>query len=255
MNFYFIALKTIVIKEVLRFSRIWVQTIVPPVITTSLYFIIFGHLIGSRIGEMEGYSYIEYIVPGLVMMAVITNSYSNVVSSFFGAKFGHYVEELLVSPTPNWLILLGYVLGGMARGLTVGIAVTAVSLVFSHLRIENLLVTISIALLTAALFALAGFINAVFANSFDDISIVPTFVLTPLTYLGGVFYSINLLPGFWQHASLANPILYMVNAFRDGMLGTSDIPLSVSYAVILAFIAALSAIALTLLNRGVGIRS
>jgi ABC-2 type transport system permease protein len=255
MNFYFIALKTIVIKEVLRFSRIWVQTIVPPVITTSLYFIIFGHLIGSRIGVMEGYSYIEYIVPGLVMMAVITNSYSNVVSSFFGAKFGHYVEELLVSPTPNWLILLGYVLGGMARGLTVGIAVTAVSLVFSHLRIENLLVTISIALLTAALFALAGFINAVFANSFDDISIVPTFVLTPLTYLGGVFYSINLLPGFWQHASLANPILYMVNAFRDGMLGTSDIPLSVSYAVILAFIAALSAIALTLLNRGVGIRS
>ncbi len=255
MNFYFVALKTIVIKEVLRFSRIWVQTIVPPVITTSLYFVIFGHLIGSRIGQMDGYSYIEYIVPGLVMMAVITNSYSNVVSSFFGAKFGHYVEELLVSPTPNWLILLGYVLGGMARGLAVGIAVTAVSLIFSHLRIENLLVTISIALLTAALFALAGFINAVFANSFDDISIVPTFVLTPLTYLGGVFYSINLLPGFWQHASMANPILYMVNAFRDGMLGTSDIPLGVSYAVILAFIAVLSAVALTLLNRGVGIRS
>ncbi|MEJ2480401.1 MAG: ABC transporter permease [Acidihalobacter sp.] len=255
MNFYFTALKTIVIKEVLRFSRIWVQTIVPPVITTSLYFIIFGHLIGSRIGQMDGYSYLEYIVPGLVMMAVITNSYSNVVSSFFGAKFGHYIEELLVSPTPNWLILLGYVLGGMARGLTVGIAVTAVSLVFSHLQIQNILVTISIALLTAALFALAGFINAVFANSFDDISIVPTFVLTPLTYLGGVFYSINLLPGFWQHASMANPILYMVNAFRDGMLGTSDIPLGVSYAVILAFIAALSAIALTLLNRGVGIRS
>jgi ABC-2 type transport system permease protein len=255
MNFYFVALKTIVIKEVLRFSRIWVQTIVPPVITTSLYFVIFGHLIGSRIGQMDGYSYIEYIVPGLVMMAVITNSYSNVVSSFFGAKFGHYVEELLVSPTPNWLILLGYVLGGMARGLAVGIAVTAVSLIFSHLRIENLLVTISIALLTAALFALAGFINAVFANSFDDISIVPTFVLTPLTYLGGVFYSINLLPGFWQHASLANPILYMVNAFRDGMLGTSDIPLGVSYAVILAFIVVLSAVALTLLNRGVGIRS
>ena len=255
MNLYFVALKTIVIKEVLRFSRIWVQTIVPPVITTSLYFVIFGHLIGSRIGRMDGYSYIEYIVPGLVMMAVITNSYSNVVSSFFGAKFGHYVEELLVSPTPNWLILLGYVLGGMARGLAVGIAVTAVSLIFSHLRIENLLVTISIALLTAALFSLAGFINAVFANSFDDISIVPTFVLTPLTYLGGVFYSINLLPGFWQHASMANPILYMVNAFRDGMLGTSDIPLGVSYAVILAFIVALAGVALTLLNRGVGIRS
>ncbi|APZ43633.1 ABC transporter permease [Acidihalobacter ferrooxydans] len=255
MKLYYIALKTIVIKEVLRFSRIWVQTIVPPVITTSLYFIIFGHFIGSRIGQMDGYSYIEYIVPGLVMMAVITNSYSNVVSSFFGAKFGHYVEELLVSPTPNWLILLGYVLGGMARGLTVGIAVTAVSLLFTHLRIENVVVTVSVALLTAALFSLAGFINAVFARSFDDISIVPTFVLTPLTYLGGVFYSINVLPGFWQHASLANPILYMVNAFRDGMLGTSSIPLVVSYGVILVFIVVLAAVALTLLNRGVGIRS
>lgn len=255
MNFYYIALKTIVIKEVLRFSRIWVQTIVPPVITTSLYFVIFGHLIGNRIGRMEGYTYLDYIVPGLVMMAVITNSYSNVVSSFFGAKFGHYVEELLVSPTPNWLILLGYVLGGMARGLTVGIAVTVVSLLFSHLHINNVWVTVSIALLTAALFSLAGFINAVFANSFDDISIVPTFVLTPLTYLGGVFYSISMLPGFWQRVSLANPILYMVNAFRDGMLGTSDIPLAVSYAVIVAFIVALSALALTLLNRGVGIRA
>lgn len=255
LKYYYVALKTIVIKEVLRFSRIWVQTIVPPVITTSLYFIIFGHLIGSRIGKMDGYSYMEFIVPGLVMMAVITNSYSNVVSSFFGAKFSRHVEELIVSPVPNWLILLGYVLGGMARGLAVGIAVSTVSLLFTHLWIENIAVTVTIALLTAALFSLAGFINAIFANSFDDISIVPTFVLTPLTYLGGVFYSINLLPGFWKELSLANPILYMVNAFRKGMLGTSDIPLGVSYAIILGFIFVLFAVALNLLNRGVGIRS
>ncbi|OBS10763.1 ABC transporter permease [Acidihalobacter prosperus] len=250
----YIALKTIVVKEVLRFSRIWVQTIVPPVVTTTLYFIIFGQLIGHRIGEMDGYSYIQYIVPGLVMMAIITNSYSNVVSSFFGAKFGHYVEEMLVSPIPNYLILLGYVLGGVARGLIVGLSVTLVSLAFTHLHVENLLVTVSVALLTSTLFALAGFINAVFAKSFDDISIVPTFVLTPLTYLGGVFYSIDLLPSFWHHASMANPVLYMVNAFRDGILGTSDIPLWVSYLVIVGFIALLATVAMTLLNRGVGIR-
>lgn len=250
----YIALKTIVVKEVLRFSRIWVQTIVPPVVMTTLYFIIFGQLIGHRIGQMDGYSYIQYIVPGLVMMAIITNSYSNVVSSFFGAKFGHYVEEMLVSPIPNYLILLGYVLGGVARGLVVGLAVTLTSLIFTHLRVENLLVTVSIALLTSILFALAGFINAVFAKSFDDISIVPTFVLTPLTYLGGVFYSINLLPTFWQRASMANPVLYMVNAFRDGILGTSDIPLWTSYTVIVGFIVILAGVALTLLNRGVGIR-
>lgn len=250
----YIALRTIVVKEILRFSRIWVQTIVPPVVTTSLYFIIFGQLVGKRIGLMDGYHYIEYIVPGLVMMAIITNSYANVVSSFFGAKFGHYVEEMLVSPIPNYLILLGYVIGGVARGLAVGIAVTLVSLIFTHLHVKNLIVTLSVALLTSILFALAGFINAVFAKNFDDISIVPTFVLTPLTYLGGVFYSINTLPHFWQRASLVNPVLYMVNAFRQGILGTSDIPLWTSYAVILMFIAILTSIALALLNRGVGIR-
>lgn len=250
----YVALKTIVVKEILRFSRIWVQTIVPPVVTTTLYFIIFGQLIGQRIGLMDGYRYIEYIVPGLVMMSIITNSYSNVVSSFFGAKFGHYVEEMLVSPIPNYLILLGYVLGGVTRGLAVGIAVTLVSLLFTHLHVVNLMITLSVAFLTSILFSLAGFINAVFAKNFDDISIVPTFVLTPLTYLGGVFYSIDTLPSFWQHASLINPVLYMVNAFRDGILGTSDIPLWTSYAVILLFIAMLASIALSLLNRGVGIR-
>lgn len=250
----YIALKTIVVKEVLRFSRIWVQTIVPPVVTTTLYFIIFGQLIGHRIGKMDGYDYIQYIVPGLVMMAIITNSYSNVVSSFFGAKFGHYVEEMLVSPIPNYLILLGYVLGGIARGLSVGIGVTLISLLFTHLHVNNFVIAVTIAILTSALFALAGFINAILAKHFDDISIVPTFILTPLTYLGGVFYSIDMLPSFWQHASMVNPILYMVNAFRDGFLGTSDLPLWMSYTVIISFIIVLASVALTLLNRGVGIR-
>ncbi|AOV16967.1 ABC transporter permease [Acidihalobacter aeolianus] len=251
----YIALQTIVVKEILRFSRIWVQTIVPPAVTTSLYFVIFGQLIGHRIGHMEGYSYIQYIVPGLIMMSIITSSYSNVVSSFFGAKFGHYVEELLVSPIPNYLILLGYVLGGVSRGMAVGLGVTLISLAFTHLHVENLAVTLSIAVLTSMLFSLAGFINAVFARNFDDISIVPTFVLTPLTYLGGVFYSINLLPSFWQKASLANPVLYMVNGFRDGILGSSDVPLWVSYSVIVGFIAVLATLALNLLYRGVGIRN
>lgn len=251
----YIALQTIVIKEVLRFSRIWVQTILPPVITTSLYFIIFGHLIGSRIGRMDGFDYMEFIVPGLIMMAVITNSYSNVVSSFYGSKFQHSVEELLVSPMPNHLILLGFVAGGLARGLAVGAAVTVVALFFSHIEVSHPLVAVTTVVLTSVLFSLAGFINAVFAKSFDDISIVPTFVLTPLTYLGGVFYSIKMLPTFWQDASLANPILYMVNAFRYGFLGVSDIGLLASYSIVCGFIAALFALSLALLSRGVGVRS
>ncbi|GBE09982.1 inner membrane transport permease YadH [bacterium BMS3Bbin12] len=251
----YIAFQTVVIKEVLRFSRIWVQTILPPVITTSLYFIIFGRLIGARIGKMDGFNYMEFIVPGLIMMAVITNSYSNVVSSFFGSKFQRSIEELLVSPMPNYLILLGFVAGGLARGLAVGLAVTVVALFFSHLGISHPLVACTTVVLTSVLFSLAGFINAVFAKSFDDISIVPTFVLTPLTYLGGVFYSIKMLPTFWQHASLANPILYMVNAFRYGFLGVSDIPLSVSYGIVLGFIAVLFVVSLQLLRRGVGVRS
>lgn len=250
-----IALQTLIIKEILRFARIWVQTIVPPVITTGLYFLIFGRLIGSRIGSMDGYSYIQFIVPGLVMMAIITNSYSNVVSSFYHSKFAHYVEELIVSPTPNILILLGYVTGGVARGLIVGSVVVGVSLLFTHLHIYNIALTVIIAILTATLFSLAGFINAVFANSFDDISIVPTFVLTPLTYLGGVFYSINMLPHLWKNISLANPILYMINAFRLGMLGSSDIPLGISIIVILGFILALGSFSLFLLKKGIGIRS
>lgn len=251
----YIAFQTILIKEVLRFSRIWIQTILPPMVTTALYFIIFGNLIGSQIGDMDGFRYMDYIVPGLIMMAVITNSYSNVVSSFYGSKFQRHIEEMLVSPVPNYLILLGFVGGGVARGLAVGAAVTAVALFFSDLAVKNLAVTLSVVLLTSVLFSLAGFINGVFAKSFDDISLVPTFVLTPLTYLGGIFYSIKMLPEFWQQVSLANPILYMINAFRYGILGVSDIEPWISYLIILAFIAVLFAFSLHLLNRGYGIRS
>lgn len=249
------ALRTIVLKEVLRFARIWVQTVLPPMVTMALYFIIFGGLIGARIGEMDGFRYMDFIVPGLIMLAVITNSYSNVVSSFFSAKFQRHIEELLVSPVPNSLIILGFVGGGVARGLTVGVAVTLVSLFFSPFAVHNIAVTLSVVVMTSVVFALAGLINGVFARSFDDISIVPTFVLTPLTYLGGVFYSVSLLPDFWQGMSQLNPILYMVNAFRYGLLGTSDLPLALSYAIILAFIVGLYLFALALLNRGVGVRS
>ena len=206
-NAKLIALRTIATKEILRFARIWIQTILPPVITMALYFIIFGNLIGPRIGQMDGFNYMEFIIPGLIMMAVITNSYSNVVSSFYGSKFQRHIEEMIISPTPNYIILIGYVLGGVTRGLSVGVAVTLVSLVFHPLNIHNLAVILSMILLTAILFSLAGLINGVYARSFDDISIIPTFVLTPLTYLGGIFYSISMLPGFWQTMSLGNPIL------------------------------------------------
>jgi len=250
-----IAFQTILTKEVLRFARIWIQTVLPPVITTALYFIIFGNLIGPRIGPMEGFDYMEFIIPGLIMMAVITNSYANVVSSFYGSKFQRHIEEMLISPVPNYIILIGFVGGGVARGLTVGVAVTIVSLVFNPLNIHNIWVMFSMILLTSILFSLAGLINGVYARSFDDISIVPTFVLTPLTYLGGIFYSISLLPEFWQKASLVNPILYMVNAFRYGFLGVSDISLALSYAISSGFIVILYVFSLYLLRKGLGIRT
>ena len=250
-----IALQTIVTKETLRFARIWVQTVLPPVVTTALYFIIFGNLIGPRIGEMEGFGYMEFIIPGLIMMAVITNSYANVVSSFYGSKFQRHIEEMLISPTPNYIILLGYISGGVMRGVTVGISVTAVSLLFNPLNIHSLPVMLSMFILTSILFSLAGLINGVFANSFDDISIIPTFVLTPLTYLGGIFYSIGMLPGIWQKVSLANPILYMVNAFRYGFLGISDISLVTSYTISCGFIVVLYLFSLYLLRTGRGIRT
>lgn len=249
-----IAFSTIVVKEIRRFTRIWVQTLLPPAITMTLYFIIFGNLIGSRIGEMGGFNYMEFIVPGLIMMSVITNSYGNVVSSFFSTKFQKNIEELLVSPTPNWVILSGYVIGGVARGLAVGFIVTLLSLFFTDMQIHHLLLTIATVFLTAVLFSLGGFINAIFANSFDDIAIVPTFILTPLTYLGGVFYSIQLLPEFWQGVSQLNPILYMVNTFRYGILGVSDINVSFAFSIIILFNVVLFTIALKLLNSGKGIR-
>jgi ABC-2 type transport system permease protein len=251
---YWTAFRTILTKELLRFLRIWIQTVLPPVITTTLYFIIFGTLIGARIGDMDGIAYIDFIVPGLILMTVITNSYANVVSSFYSSKFQRHVEELLIAPVPNWIIVAGYVGGGVARGVVVGIAVTGVSLLFTDLSIHSYGWTLTVFVLTSVLFALGGFINAIFANSFDDISIVPTFVLTPLTYLGGVFYSIRLLPEFWQQVSLANPVLYMVNAFRYGLLGVSDIPMGLALAIILLFILGLTAVSLYLLQKGVGIK-
>ncbi len=223
-----IAFNTIVRKEVRRFTRIWVQTLLPPAITMTLYFVIFGHLIGARIGQIHGFDYITFVVPGLVMMAVINNAFANVVSSFYSAKFTKSIEELQVSPTPNSIILWGYVMGGVLRGLGVGVIVTTLSLAFTHLNIAHVGVTIMVVVLTSVLFSIAGLINAVYANSFDDISVVPTFILTPLTYFGGVFYSIDMLSTTWQWVSAFNPILYMVNVFRYGILGVSDVPVGPS---------------------------
>ena len=250
-----IALHTILSKEIYRFMRIWPQTVLPAAVTTALYFLIFGTLIGQRIGPMDGIAYTDYLVPGVVLMSVITNAYSNVVSSFYSSKFQRNVEELIASPVANWVILAGYVGGGVVRGLAVGAVVTGIGLLFADLPFLHPLVILGVLVLTAALFALAGFINAVFANSFDDISIVPNFVLTPLVYLGGVFYSISLLPDFWQKVSLGNPVLYMVNAFRYGFLGISDIPVGPALAAIAGFTLVLALWALWLLRRGTGLKT
>ena len=253
-NEMFVAFATILVKEVRRFFRIWPQTLVPPAITIALYYVIFGNLIGSRIGPMNGFDYMQFVVPGLIMMAVITNSYANVVSSFFGAKYQHSIEELLVSPTPEWIILLGYTMGGMARGICVGVNVTLLSLVFTRLHVAHVGLTMLVVLLTSMLFSMAGLINAVYANSFDDFSIIPTFVLTPLTYLGGVFYSIDLLPPFWRALSQANPILHMVNAFRHGVLGVSDVNVGFALTMIVLFIVVLWTYSLRLLKSGKRLR-
>jgi ABC-2 type transport system permease protein len=234
--------------------RIWLQTLVPPAITIGLYFLIFGNLIGRRIGEMGGYNYIDFIVPGLIMMAVIQNSYANVSSSFFSSKFQRCIEEILVSPVPNYVILAGFVAGGMARGLAVGVIVTAMSFLFTSLHIEHLGLTVLVVMLTAMVFSLAGFINALYANTFDDISIIPTFVLTPLIYLGGVFYSIELLPTAGRLISSLNPVLYMVNTFRYGILGSSDVNVVWAVFMLFMFSALLFGVALFLLRRGTGLR-
>jgi ABC-2 type transport system permease protein len=249
-----IGYRTIVAREFGRIVRIWGQTLVPPAVTATLYFIIFGGLIGTRVGTMGGFGYMQYIAPGLIMMSVITNSFGNVVSSFFGARFGKHVEELLVSPLPNWLIVAGYVSGGVVRGLLVGTVVAAVALVFTHLQVHHWALIVAAVLLTSIVFSLGGFINAVFAKNFDHISWFPTFILTPLTYFGGVFYSISLLPGWAQTVSHLNPILYMVNGFRYGFLGVSDVDVGVAFAIMIGFAVALFALACTLMYRGIGIR-
>ncbi|EIL98852.1 ABC transporter permease [Rhodanobacter thiooxydans] len=251
-----VALNTLVRREIVRIMRIWTQTLIPPAITMTLYFVIFGKLIGSRIGTIQGgFSYMQYIVPGLVMMSIITNSYGNISSSFFGAKFSRAVEEMLVSPMPNWVILTGYVAGAVVRGLVVGVLVLVIALFFTDLHVVHPLITFASVLLGATIFSLAGFVNAVYAKKFDDIALVPTFILTPLTYLGGVFYSVTMLGEPWQAISRANPILYMVNAFRYGVLGISDVHVGWAFVVMLGFVAALTVFALQLLKRGVGLRS
>jgi ABC-2 type transport system permease protein len=249
-----IGFKTIVIREYGRIIRIWAQTIVPSAVTAVLYFAIFGSLIGRRVGSMGGFDYKQYIAPGLIMMSVITNSYGNVVASFFGAKFGKHIEELLVSPLPNWVIVAGYATGGVLRGLLVGAAVTAVSLIFTHLPVQHPVVVVAALLLTSLTFALGGFLNALFAKNFDQVNWIPAFVLTPLTYFGGVFYSLSLLPQWALHISYVNPILYMVNAFRFGFLGVSDVDVGMAFALMAAAALAMFALAVALMNRGTGTR-
>lgn len=252
---YGIAFRTIAVKEIQRFFRIWPQTLLPPAITTALYFLIFGKLIGGRIGTVNGASYIDYIVPGIILMSVISHSYANVVSSFYSTKFQRHIEELLVAPVPNWVILGGYVSGGIVRGLAVGVVVALISLIFDQINVHNAWICLSIALLTATLFSLAGFINAVFAESFDDISIIPNFILTPLSYLGGVFFSVEMLTGLWQTIAMGNPILYMVNAFRYGMIGVSDVDIALAFQITGGFIVVLTLFSLYLLRKGVGIKN
>ncbi len=250
-----VPLYTLTKKEVVRIFRIWTQSLLPSVVTTSLYFLIFGAFIGSQVRDIGGVSYMEFIVPGLVMMAIVTNSFMNVVSSFFGNKFQKSIEELLVSPTPNWVILLGYSMGGIVRGLAVGGLVLLIAYFFTQIQIMNPVLVITFAILTALVFSFAGLLNGIFAKKFDHVSIVPTFVLTPLTYLGGVFYSIETLPEFWQNVSKVNPVLYMVDGFRFGFFGFSDVSVLTSFIILAVFVVILGTLDIILLNRGVGLRT
>ncbi len=252
---YSVAFFTILIKEIRRFTRIWPQTLLPPAVTTALYFLIFGKLIGDRIGTIHGVSYMDYIVPGVILMSVISHSYANVVSSFYSTKFQHHIEELLVAPVPDWIILTGYVGGGIARGVMVGGVVAAISMLFTQVEVMHWAIAIAVLLLTSTLFALAGFINAIFADSFDDISIIPNFVLTPLSYLGGVFYSLAMLPPLWQFVAQGNPILYIINAFRFGLIGVSDVDILLAFEMTGGFILLLGLLSLWLLHKGVGIKN
>lgn len=254
-NLYFTALKSLAVKETNRYLRIWVQTLVPPVITTSLYFVIFGNLIGGRIGDMAGFSYMEFIVPGLIMMSAITSSYANVSSSFFSQKFQKNIEEILVAPVPTHIIIWGFVIGGVGRSVMVGTLVTIISLFFVPLHVYSWVIVVITLLMTAILFSLAGPLNGIFAQSFDDVSIVPTFVLQPLTYLGGVFYAISMLPPFWQAVSKINPIVYMISGFRYGFLGVMDVSIVVSMSILVLFIVVLYSVCWYLIDRGRGLRS
>jgi len=252
---FMIAYGTIVRKEVRRFLRIWIQTLFPPAITMTLYFVIFGKMVGSQVGDVHNFSYMQFIVPGLIMMPIITSCYAGVSSALFGAKFQRNIEEVLIAPVPDLIFLLGFLTGGVVRGLLVGLIVTIISFFFTNLMVHNLLIILTVALLTATLFSLAGFINAIYAKKFDDISLIPTFLLTPLTYLGGIFYSVSLLPPFWQTVSLFNPILYIVSAFRYGVLGIADVPIAFSIGALLGLVVILFLFCLYLLKKGIGLRS
>lgn len=249
-----IALDTLLRKEVYRFMRLWSQTLIPPAITMSLYFIIFGKFIGSQIQEIEGYAYIQFIVPGLVMMSIMTNAYANTASSFFLTKFNRSIEEMIVSPMPNWVILIGFVLGGTIRGVIVGFIVMLIAMLFTHIPMSHFFIVIFMGILAAMVFSLGGLINAIYAKRFDDISFIPTFVLTPLTYLGGVFYSINELPPLCRMLSMFNPVLEMVDTFRYGLLGISDLNIYLGFGIVGVFFIIMFFWALTLMQKGTGIK-
>ena len=255
MNTQWIAYLTIVRREFIRFFRIWSQTLLPPIITTSLYFIIFGAFIGQQIADIQGYSYMQFIVPGLVMLSVVTSAYTNVVTSFFSSKFMKNLEEIMVAPVSPMTVIAGYVTGGTARGLIIAALVLVVALFFTKLTVVSYFLVIIFAVLTAVMFSLAGLLNGVFAKGFDSVSIFPTFVLTPLTYLGGIFYPIAVLPEFWQMVSKLNPILYLVNGFRYGFLGVSDVSVTLSLVILVGFTVALFVINLYLFKKGYGLRN
>lgn len=257
MNFtrHWVSFSTIVRKEVVRFLRVWTQTLLPPVVTMTLYFVIFGRFIGSQVQAIDGHSYMEFILPGLVMMSVIMNSFMNTVSSFYFAKFQRTLEEIMISPTPYWVVIAGFVTGGVMRGLFTAALVMLVGLFFTHIAIAHIGIVLVFALLTSTLFSLVGLLNAVFAKNFDGISIIPNFVLTPLTYLGGIFYSVTMLPPFWRTVSAFNPILYMINGFRFGFLGVSDVNVFLAFGILFTLTVVMFCVTWRVFKSGRGLRA